>query len=111
MKGPDDMKTYTTCIAKILCSKQIYETDIWIFCADLIVSGQHCQPARSLPFSPAVFSESISAASQRGHGTQGLAGSRAPFVSDQDYYSARALSSVHNKLEIPSFQGDQRVFD
>lgn len=44
---------------------------------------------------------SISAASQRDWGIQGLAGSGVPFVWDQDCWSARALPSAHNELEIP----------
>lgn len=46
VKGPDDMKTYATCISKILWFR---EADIWMFCTDHIIRGQHCQPAHSLP--------------------------------------------------------------
>lgn len=49
VKGPDDMKTYATRIFKTLW---LHETDIWIFCADHILSGQHCQPAHSPPIWP-----------------------------------------------------------
>lgn len=66
-------------------------------------------PCTAFPPDLVVFSWvswNISAASQEGWGTQGLPGSGAAFVRDQDCLSARALPSMQ-----PFQPGDRRFFD
>lgn len=106
------MKIYATYISKTF---QLHETDIWMFDADHILSGQHCPSVYSPPFRPIglfLGSWRVSAATQSGHGTQGLAESGATFVCGQDCSSAKAVLSVPNKLAVLSVQSeDQRTFD
>ena len=108
MKGSDDMKTNAAYISKTLW---LHETDIWIFCADHISVDSSPSQHTAFLSDLVAFSQvswSVSAASQSGCGTQGLAGGRVPLVCDWSYL-ARAVSGMHNEVAIPSVQpGDQR---